>query len=90
MVADVRGAADVSAESWPAGETFLAALDAAGRRGLLRVLPAPGEVRADLIGKLYAEAEEGGNLLAELLIELEEKDWARQWFVERLRDRQSS
>ena len=74
----------MSAEEWPAGETFLATLGAAGRRGLLRVLLAPEEVRAELIGKLYAEDEEGGELLAELLIELEEKEWGRQWFVERL------
>ena len=27
-----------------------------------------------------------GTALAELLIELEDHEWARQWFVERLRD----
>ncbi len=40
----------------------------------------PARVRAELIGKLFAGSEEGG----ELLVELEEKEWARQWLVERL------
>jgi hypothetical protein len=35
------------------------------------------------IGRLHVR--DNGADLAELLIELEEKEWARQWFVERLR-----
>jgi hypothetical protein len=58
---------------WPAAETYLDALDADARRTLLAVA----------IGRLHARDD--GADLTELLIELEEKEWARQWFVERLR-----
>lgn len=37
-----------------------------------------------MIGKLYQRDD--GAKLADLLVELEDKEWARQWFVERLRD----
>jgi hypothetical protein len=67
---------------WPAAQTYLAALDAEARRTLLLILTSPSEVRADAIGRLHARDD--GADLAELLIELEEKEWARQWFVERL------
>jgi hypothetical protein len=50
---------------------------------LLGILIAPAEVRADAIGRLHARDD--GVDLTELLILLEEKEWARQWFVERLR-----
>jgi hypothetical protein len=68
---------------WPAAETYLAALDADARRTLLGILTSPSEVRADAIGRLHIRDD--GTDLSELLIELEEKEWARQWFVERLR-----
>jgi hypothetical protein len=62
---------------------FLASLNEPLRRTLLRILTSPSEVRADAIGRLHARDD--GADLTELLIELEEKEWARQWFVERLR-----
>jgi hypothetical protein len=73
----------VRAMDWPAAETYLAALDADSRRTLLGILTSPAEVRAKAIGRLHALADDAD--LTELLIELEEKEWARQWFVERLR-----
>jgi hypothetical protein len=68
---------------WPAAESYLAALDADARRTLLGILTSPAEVRADAIGRLHVRGD--GVDLAELLMELEEKEWARQWFIERLR-----
>jgi hypothetical protein len=63
--------------------SVLAALDADARRTLLGILTSPAEVRADAIGRLAVRDD--GEDLADLLILLEEKEWARQWFVERLR-----
>jgi hypothetical protein len=68
---------------WPAAQSYLDALDADARRTLLGILTSPSDVRAEAIGRLHARDE--GADLTELLIELEEKEWARQWFVERLR-----
>ena len=68
---------------WPDAEAYLAALDADTRRTLLSVLTSAGEVRAAAIGRLSVRHD--GADLGELLIELEEKEWARQWFIERLR-----
>jgi hypothetical protein len=68
--------------AWHQAEVFVEALDSESRATLLRILTAGPEVRADAIGRLHARAE--GTALAELLIELEEHEWARQWFVERL------
>jgi hypothetical protein len=53
------------------------------RAALLRMLEAPDEQRAALIGRLYRQGD--GKLLGELLIELEEKEWARQLVIEELR-----
>jgi hypothetical protein len=66
----------------PAAETSLDALDADARRTLLGILTSPPEVRAEAVGRLHAHDD--GADLTELLIELEEKEWARQWFIERL------
>lgn len=55
------------------------------RAALLRMLEAPEEERAALIGRLHQRAE--GELLEELLIELEEKEWARQLVIQELRHR---
>ena len=66
--------------AWDAAEAFVAALDADARRTLLVILTSPSEVRAEAIGRLHARDD--GAELTELLIELEEKEWARQWFVE--------
>jgi hypothetical protein len=68
--------------NWPAAEVYVNALDAHARRTLLVILTSPSEVRADTIGRLHARHE--GADLAELLIELEEKEWARLWLIERL------
>lgn len=67
---------------WLEGDQFLAALDDGAKATLLRVLGYPDEHRATLIGRLHGN--EGTRLMADLLIELEEKEWARQWFVDRL------
>jgi hypothetical protein len=68
---------------WEAAESYVAALDADARRTLLGILTSPPETRAEAIGRLHARDD--GADLAELLIELEEKEWARQWFIEQLR-----
>jgi hypothetical protein len=67
---------------WEAAEKFLAELDPGARRTLLGILTSHTEVRAEAIGRM--SLRDDGADLAELLIELEEKEWARQWFVERL------
>ena len=64
---------------WPAAHSYLAALTPEARRTLLGILTSPSEVRAAAIGRL--SIRDDGADLAELLIELEEKEWARQWFV---------
>jgi hypothetical protein len=72
-----------AAMDWHAAETYVDALNAGARRTLLRILTSPPEIRAAAIGRLHVRDD--GADLAGLLIELEEKEWARQWFVERLR-----
>jgi hypothetical protein len=67
---------------WPVAAKFVDGLDSNARRTLLDILTSPAEVRAAAIGRL--SVRDDGADLAELLIELEEKEWARQWFVERL------
>ena len=73
---------DETPMEWPEGENFLAALDDDAKATLLRVLGYPDDHRAALIGRLHENVS--SRLMADLLIELEEKEWARQWFVERL------
>ncbi len=70
--------------NWPEAERLLNQIGPAARRTLLRIVEAPDEERAEMIGKLY-QRDDGVNL-ADLLVELEDKEWARQWFVGRLRD----
>jgi len=67
---------------WTAAETLLALLDGEARRLLFALLRAPSEERAAAIG--YAYAHPDGATAAELLILLEERDWARHWLIERL------
>jgi hypothetical protein len=62
---------------------FLAAIGPGPRATLLRVLEAPDEERAALIGRLHERAD--GALLEQLLIELETKEWARQFVIEEIR-----
>jgi hypothetical protein len=68
---------------WSAMRRFAEAIGADGRTRLLRILEAPEEDRAAVIGRLHLRDD--GALLEELLIELEEKEWARQAAIEELR-----
>ena len=54
----------------------------AARRDLLRVLTSPNEVRADVIRQLHERPD--GQEMADLLIFLEEWEWARQGMIEEL------
>lgn len=72
-----------SGMSWPGAERFLDALDANARSRLLRLLESPDDMRAEMIGRLHLRND--GADLEELPILLEEKESARQWFIERLR-----
>jgi len=58
------------------------ALGPAARRDLLRVLTSPSEVRADVIRQLHERPV--GQEMADLLIFLEEWEWARQGMIEEL------
>lgn len=69
--------------NWPAADRFLDGLDADSRARLRRLLESPDDVRAATIGRVHLH--EGSGDLEEFLIQLEEKEWARRWFVERLR-----
>jgi hypothetical protein len=67
---------------WPEAEAFLEALDQDARQTLRRIVEAPSETRADAIERLEILAP--GSNLEELLILLGDKEWAGQWFIERL------
>jgi hypothetical protein len=58
------------------------ALGPAARRDLLRVLTSPSDVRADVIRQLHERPD--GQEMADLLIFLEEWEWARQGMIEEL------
>ncbi len=73
---------NLGSAGWPAGEKYVEALTPTGRQVLRMLLSSAPEVRAYAIGRL--QALDDGSDLGELLILLEEKEWARQWFVERL------
>jgi hypothetical protein len=68
---------------WPEAERLLQALGPPGRSALLRALTASDERRAELIGRLYQRRSVPE--VAELLILVEEREWARQALVELLR-----
>ncbi len=68
---------------WPALRRFAEAIGPAGRARLLAVLEGSDEERAAAIGRLHLRDD--GALLEELLIELEEKEWARQAAIDELR-----
>jgi hypothetical protein len=70
---------------WPAMRRFTAVIGPDGRARLLRILEASDGDRAAAIGRLHLRVD--GALLEELLIELEEKEWARQAAIEELRGR---
>jgi hypothetical protein len=65
-------------------DRYVAAIGPGPRATLLRLLEAPEEERAEFIGRIHIRAD--GELLAELLIELEEKEWAREAAIEALRE----
>jgi hypothetical protein len=67
---------------WPAVRRFAEAIGPDVRGRLLRILEASEEDRAAAIGRLHPRDD--GALLEELLIELEEKEWARQAAIEEL------
>jgi hypothetical protein len=68
---------------WPAIRRMAVALGPDGRARLLRILEAAEGDRAAIIGRLHVRSD--GELLKDLLIELEEKEWARQAVIEELR-----
>ena len=73
---------------WEAAETFLAELNPAARRTLLGLLTSPPGVRS--AGYARLSGRDDGQDLAELLLLLEEKEWARTWFILRLQELGSS
>jgi ACT domain-containing protein len=68
---------------WPAAHRFVAELSPSpgARRDLLRVLTSSSEVRADVIRQFH---ERGKDVMAEVLVLLEENDAARQAVIEEL------
>jgi hypothetical protein len=68
---------------WPLARHFVAGLEPAARGDLLRILTSTSEVRAGLIRQFH---ERGYEDMAELLILLEELEWARQAMIESLRE----
>ena len=66
---------------WPAAHRFVAELLPGAIRDLLRVLTSTSEVRADVIRRFH---ERRKDVMAEVLIVLEEREWARQAMVEEL------
>jgi hypothetical protein len=67
---------------WPEAERLLQALGPPGRSALLRALTASDEQRAQLIGRLYKRRLDPD--VVELLILVEEREWARQAMIELL------
>lgn len=68
---------------WPALRRFVDAIGPDGRDRLLRILEAAAEDRAAVIGRLHLRRD--AELIKELLIELEEKEWGRQAVIDELR-----
>jgi hypothetical protein len=64
--------------------SFIEALGSDGRRDILRVLTSSSQVRADVIRQFYDRPD--GEHMAELLMLLEEREWARQAMIEELLD----
>ena len=67
---------------WEDAARLADTLGPAARRDLLRVLTSPSEVRADVIRQLHERPD--GQEMADLLIFLEEWEWARQGMIEEL------
>jgi hypothetical protein len=68
--------------SWEDAARFADALGPAARRDLVRVLTSPSDVRADVIRQLHERPD--GQEIADLLIFLEEWEWARLGMIEEL------
>jgi hypothetical protein len=68
--------------SEPAMRRLVEGLGPAGRRELLRVLTSADDIRGDVIRRFCERP--GGEEMAELLMFLEEKEWARQAMIEEL------
>jgi hypothetical protein len=66
---------------WPEAQRFIAELSPNGRAELLRVLTSSAEERDGVIKRLH----ERGSEVAELLVLLEEREWARRAMIEELR-----
>jgi hypothetical protein len=66
---------------------FVAGLSPGARIDLLRILTSADDVRADVIRQFYGRP--GGQDMAELLILLEEREWARQALIDVLQKRKS-
>ena len=67
---------------WQDAARLADALGPAARRDLVRVLTSPSEVRADVIRQLHERPD--GQEMADLLIFLEEWEWARLGMIEDL------
>jgi hypothetical protein len=67
---------------WEDAARIAEALGPAARRDLHRVLTSPSEARADVIRQLHERPD--GQEMADLLIFLEEWEWARQGMIEDL------
>jgi hypothetical protein len=79
-----RNAADTLAPAvfWEDAARLADALGPAARRDLLRVLTSSSAVRADVIRQLHERPD--GQEMVDLLIFLEEWEWARQGMIEEL------
>jgi hypothetical protein len=67
---------------WEDAARLADALGPAARRDLFRVLTSPSQVRADFIRQLHARPD--GQEMADLLIFLEEWEWAGKGMIEEL------
>ena len=67
---------------WEDAARLADGLGPVARRDLLRVLTSPSEVRANVIKELHERPD--GQEMADLLMFLEEWEWARQGMIEEL------
>jgi ACT domain-containing protein len=68
---------------WPSAHRFVQELEPDARKDLLKVLTSPSNVRAEVIRQFH---ERGRKDMTELLILLEENEWARQAIIEELQE----
>lgn len=72
----------LAAVDWPAIARLVEELGPGGRRDFIRVLTSSSPVRADVIRQFFERAS--GEDMAELLMLLEEWEWARQAMIDEL------